>query len=543
MKCTNKKGIILFLFVTVCITVICVRCTPEKKIKVLSFFFDGVPDPTKKTEEVIEINTEYEWAKINTVDTKNKKPTSYDHKPFAEEKCGSCHDEGFSNALVKPIPNLCYSCHEDINTKYQTLHGPVASGNCMACHAHHQSKFEKLLPREGQELCLFCHESYQVFKNKKHEKIGDKNCTECHDPHGGENRGLLKAGTCYQCHEDFGSKYKFVHGPVASGNCNDCHNSHSSEKPKLLLREAQEICLFCHDAQEVFKNPTHKKAKKSNCTECHNPHGGEDRYILLQSILPSKNKSTIKITTNTNTNTNANANTVYIAKQLLNSTIKDSSGFEKISPTKNTIPAVEKNDSNKKIIKLEIEPVKKIEAQEQKNIKSNNDTTSIKFQNDFISKTENLEEVIITMAKNDTGSKVYLIEPRKEEENTMVMAIPTQFPNILFDFDRYTIKNEYIPELVKIAALAKKYPEIKFKIYGFTDNKGNVRYNIDLSAKRTKSVVNSIVKGGVSKKRIITKPMGKSHPVATNNNPDGSDNAEGRRLNRRVEIKAIEVNK
>jgi photosystem I P700 chlorophyll a apoprotein A2 len=43
-------------------------------------------------------------------------------------------------------------------------------------------------------------------------------------------------------------------------------------------------------------------------------------------------------------------------------------------------------------------------------------------------------------------------------------------------------------------------------------------------------------KGGVGNKNITTKGMGEADPVAPNENPDGSDNPEGRQKNRRVEI-------
>ena len=267
-----------------------VRCTPEKQFKVLSFFFDGVPDSTKKTEVASVVKNDSLGVPIVT----NIKPESYLHKPYAENKCISCHENEFSNRLIKPLPELCYTCHEDFGNKFQTLHGPVASGNCIACHNQHEAKYEKLLEREGQQLCLYCHEAKQVLKNKVHDKIGTRNCTECHNPHGGDNRGILNKGTCYNCHQNFESKYNFVHGPVVSGNCAGCHDSHGSSAPKLLLRESQQLCLFCHNAEQVFKNPAHKKVKTKNCIDCHNPHGGEDRYILIESLRPYITKPLVK---------------------------------------------------------------------------------------------------------------------------------------------------------------------------------------------------------------------------------------------------------
>lgn len=306
MKSFDKKYFFTFLFFIVTISIFFVECTPEKKFKILSVFFDGVPDPNKKKE--VEVETTQDWGVIAKRTDVNSKPDFYEHPPFAEEKCRSCHAEGFSNALIKPPAELCYTCHEDFNSKYQMLHGPVASGNCLMCHGHHKAKFEKILEREGQQLCLFCHNSEDILKNKKHATIGTKNCTECHNPHGGDNRGMLKPETCYKCHDDFNNKYNFLHGPVSSGNCTACHGSHSSETPKLLVREKQQLCLFCHNIEQVFNNIAHKKVKKNNCTECHNPHGGEDRSILLESIRPYTTK--VKLQTKSDSVLHLNQDTI-----------------------------------------------------------------------------------------------------------------------------------------------------------------------------------------------------------------------------------------
>lgn len=276
----GKKLAILIFSSVVFISLLFVGCTPERKFQVLSFFFDGVPNPNAKTT-VITVSSDSVPLVAAAV-----KPEFYTHKPYNDEKCQSCHESGFSNSLIKPIPELCYTCHDNFNTKYPVLHGPVAFGNCRACHHPHEAKIEKLLIREGQQLCLFCHEAKDILTNKMHSKIGNKNCTDCHNPHGGENRIMLNAGTCTSCHDDFNKKYNFVHGPVASGNCSMCHGSHSSAKPKLLLQESPQLCLSCHDEKQVLKNAAHSKIGKKNCTECHNPHGGEDHFILTSELKP-----------------------------------------------------------------------------------------------------------------------------------------------------------------------------------------------------------------------------------------------------------------
>ncbi|MFI5150495.1 MAG: cytochrome c3 family protein [Bacteroidia bacterium] len=283
MKRIEKGSLILVIILGVAVSILAIRCTPAKQYKVLSFFFDGVPDPNKK-EEINPANKS-DSGLIASV----YKPEFYTHKPYEEEKCKSCHAEGISNALLKPVPELCYTCHEDFTVKYQRVHGPVASGNCLLCHNQHMSKYEKILIRPGQDICLYCHESKQVLSNPIHKKIGTANCTECHNPHGGNNSGMITGNSCFTCHTDFSACYPVLHGPVASRNCTACHDSHSSKTPKLLVREGGQLCLFCHNPEQVFRSDAHKKVKaSSSCLECHNPHGGQDRFVLLESIRPVK---------------------------------------------------------------------------------------------------------------------------------------------------------------------------------------------------------------------------------------------------------------
>ncbi|HZX67971.1 MAG TPA: OmpA family protein, partial [Candidatus Elarobacter sp.] len=67
--------------------------------------------------------------------------------------------------------------------------------------------------------------------------------------------------------------------------------------------------------------------------------------------------------------------------------------------------------------------------------------------------------------------------------------------------------------------------------------KGSAAYNAALSERRARSVKNWFVeKDGLRNIRFATNGFGAGDPVAPNTKPDGSDNPDGRRKNRRVEI-------
>jgi outer membrane protein OmpA-like peptidoglycan-associated protein len=91
--------------------------------------------------------------------------------------------------------------------------------------------------------------------------------------------------------------------------------------------------------------------------------------------------------------------------------------------------------------------------------------------------------------------------------------------------------------LYKVAGIIKQYPKSRILVEGHTDSKGTHPYNVRLSQKRADSVKDWLVKkGGIEASRISARGWAETKPVASNTNPDGSDNPEGRQKNRRVEI-------
>jgi outer membrane protein OmpA-like peptidoglycan-associated protein len=109
--------------------------------------------------------------------------------------------------------------------------------------------------------------------------------------------------------------------------------------------------------------------------------------------------------------------------------------------------------------------------------------------------------------------------------------------DILFDFDKWNIRPEAEPILEKVAGVIKEYPNSSVLVEGYTDSKGSDSYNLRLSQRRADSVKDWLVKsGGINRQKMSTKGWGEEKHVAPNENPDGSDNPDGRQKNRRVEI-------
>jgi len=101
--------------------------------------------------------------------------------------------------------------------------------------------------------------------------------------------------------------------------------------------------------------------------------------------------------------------------------------------------------------------------------------------------------------------------------------------DVLFDFDKFTLRPVANDTLKKVGQVVAGYPDAPLLIEGYTDGKGTHDYNIKLSQNRAAAVKKWLVdKAGIKASRIATKGLGESKPVAPNRKPDGSDDPEGR---------------
>ncbi len=114
--------------------------------------------------------------------------------------------------------------------------------------------------------------------------------------------------------------------------------------------------------------------------------------------------------------------------------------------------------------------------------------------------------------------------------------------NVFFDYSSAVLNREGQEEVERLAVVMEKNPSLYIEVTGHTDAHGSEEYNKRLSVDRAQSVVQYLLDRGIDSKRFVTRGMGKEHYIAINQNPDGSDNPEGRRLNRRAEMRVIKSN-
>ncbi|MEA2066553.1 MAG: OmpA family protein [Thermotogota bacterium] len=102
---------------------------------------------------------------------------------------------------------------------------------------------------------------------------------------------------------------------------------------------------------------------------------------------------------------------------------------------------------------------------------------------------------------------------------------------IYFDTDRADIKPDSEPTLEEIARLLRQNPDLSLYVVGHTDDVGALDYNMNLSQRRAKAVVESLVsRYGIDPDRLHPIGVGPSAPAASN------ETEEGRARNRRVEL-------
>jgi outer membrane protein OmpA-like peptidoglycan-associated protein len=102
--------------------------------------------------------------------------------------------------------------------------------------------------------------------------------------------------------------------------------------------------------------------------------------------------------------------------------------------------------------------------------------------------------------------------------------------DVLFDFDKSTLKPQATQTLASIVQQLKNDPNLRADIVGHTDAVGTEQYNMGLSERRAKAVGTHMVQNGIAATRLNVSWKGETEPVASNATP------EGRAQNRRVDI-------
>ena len=86
--------------------------------------------------------------------------------------------------------------------------------------------------------------------------------------------------------------------------------------------------------------------------------------------------------------------------------------------------------------------------------------------------------------------------------------------SIFYEFDRYDIKEEFVPIVEAHAKLLVEHPELKIIVQGNCDDRGSREYNLALGQRRADSVKRAMVLLGVNNRQIETVSFGAEKPAA-----------------------------
>lgn len=89
---------------------------------------------------------------------------------------------------------------------------------------------------------------------------------------------------------------------------------------------------------------------------------------------------------------------------------------------------------------------------------------------------------------------------------------PVVIDNIFYDFDRATLRPESKTALDEMAQVLRDNPNVTIEMASHTDRKGSEEYNIDLSSRRAKSVIDYLISVGIAPERLQSHGYGKSRP-------------------------------
>jgi peptidoglycan-associated lipoprotein len=93
-----------------------------------------------------------------------------------------------------------------------------------------------------------------------------------------------------------------------------------------------------------------------------------------------------------------------------------------------------------------------------------------------------------------------------------------RFRDILFDYDKYTIRKDARPILNSAASVLSENTDRDIIIEGHTDERGTNEYNLALGEKRARATMKYLRSLGVSPERVTIMTFGEERPLCTSHN-------------------------
>jgi predicted CXXCH cytochrome family protein len=208
-------------------------------------------------------------------------------------RCQQCHSSSSEQSRFLHSPhathgvacNSCHATHLVSETPRRAGTSTVAASFFSLPKLPEERRWlsSSLLKKSQPELCYTCHGNVQAqFTLPAHHRVpeGAMKCSDCHNTHGSSNRATLRQTgweTCVNCHVEKRGPFVFEHSAVKVEGCTACHTPHGSVNKMLLnRREERLLCIQCHVNPTAINVPHSKGGfqTRGDCTRCHSSiHG------------------------------------------------------------------------------------------------------------------------------------------------------------------------------------------------------------------------------------------------------------------------------
>lgn len=230
---------------------------------------------------------------------------AFPSKPHSvTNSCTACHGDAETHLEEGGGPNIfafkaedmpnekskkCLDCHTNSNSRFMASPHGKASMDCTTCHVMHSEKTNPaLLETSATKTCYTCHEDvFSKFQlNERHRlQEGILSCASCHNPHEPATRERLagfKDQSCLKCHTDKGGPYFYEHAASRIEGCTACHEVHGTPNRHMLTHQStSDLCFSCHTTAVSWHSRF--DSRTTNCAVCHSTiHGSNLSKIFLK---------------------------------------------------------------------------------------------------------------------------------------------------------------------------------------------------------------------------------------------------------------------
>ena len=133
---------------------------------------------------------------------------------------------------------------------------------------------------------------------------------------------------------------------------------------------------------------------------------------------------------------------------------------------------------------------------------------------------ETVKKETVEPVKKEVVKEVVEPKEAKLQESAVIAKAeePSVLKDVLFDYDKYNIRDDARPVLDTVSSFLKKNGTVNVVIEGHCDERGTNEYNLALGEKRAKAAKDYLTSLGVMPARLSIITYGEEKPLCTEQN-------------------------